>query len=314
MNTKKRYVLAKISALTLCASIFASGLTACANNNSSSNQTTSSSKQNYAATETIKNNNSNSSKSLESIDATFSHTRWSGTEYIKINEADLLEIIKVAMADAEKMYLSIGSNNMNLDKNTLKSTDEFYPDWMNEYFFLARAKRESGNYMIDYVGPVVDKQGNRAVGIMCIVPEYIVPTLNDYMKNTYKSNITFDDYKLTPNQNDLNNFETSKTARENLKQVVYNDVFVSICYDIYNAKCFGPNHTDYYEKFGGYNESIRQQVVTALYLFKRDDVISSLKNGTFLNEFANTTYVKDILNFQKEFSANYSLENSGFEK
>lgn len=314
MNTNKRYVLAKISALALSASLFAGGLTSCSNTNSNSNQTATTNKQNYAITEPFENKNSSTSESLESIDATFSHTRWSGVEYVKINEADLLEIIKVAMADAEKMYLSICANNMNLDKATLKPTEKFYPDWMNEYFFLARAKRESGNYMIDYVGPVVDEQGNRAVGIMCVVPEYIIPTLNDYMKNTYNSNITFSDYKLTPNQNDLNNFENSKTARENLKQVVYNDVFVSICYDIYNAKCLGPNHTDYYEKFGGYDEEIRQKVVTALYLFKRNDVISSLKNGTFLNEFANTTYVKDILNFQKEFSANYSLENSGFEK
>lgn len=312
MNTNKRYVIAKISALALSASMFIGGLTSCSSSNTNfDNNTSTSTKQDSYISETYTNNDT---KSLKDINASFSHTRWSGKEYIKINEADLLEIIRVAMADAENMYLSIGAKNMKLDKNTLNSTDEFYPDWMNEYFFLARAKRESGNYMIDYVGPAVDSQGNKAVGIMCVVPEYIIPTLNQYMKNTYNSNISFDSYQLTPNQNDLSNFESSKQARENLKQIVYNDVFVSICYDIYNAKCLGPNHTDYYEKFGGYDESIRQQAVTSLYLFKRNDIISSLKNGTFLNKFANTKYVKDILNFQKEFSANYNLENSTFEK
>lgn len=312
MNTQKRYIPAKMLVLLLCGTLFVGSLTACSSSTNTSNN------HKEHVTVTMMENPSKPSKqetqvkSLAEINATFSHTRWAGEEYIKIDEESLLEIIKLAMRDAKEMYISIGAPNMTITKSgtTSKNPDEFYPEWMNEYHFLARAKRESGNYMIDYVGPEVDAEGNRALGIMCVVPEYIIPTLNQYMKNTFHSDITFSDRQLFPNQKDLANFETSKQARENLKKAVYDIVYTSICYDIYNAKCFGPNHTDYYSKFGGYNEEIRHQAIVALYLFKRNDVVSSLKNGTFFEKFGNTGYVKDILSFQDTFEKQYENVDS----
>ena len=124
-----------------------------------------------------------------------------------------------------------------------KNPDEFYPEWMDEYHFLARAKRESGNYMIDYIGPVVKDNGDRAVGIMSVVRSDVVETLDQYMRDTFKTNISFEDRQLLPNEKDLANFETSKQARENLKKAVYDIVYTSICYDIYNAKCFVDKNT-----------------------------------------------------------------------
>lgn len=313
MITNRRFIPVKPLVLLLCGTIFIGSLTACG---SSYNETNDSS---YHSTQTTNNISKPSSmpesikvKQLSEINATFSHTRWVGEEYIKIDEESLLEIIQLAMSDAKDMYLSLGATNMTIDSSGKNSTNsnDFYPEWMNEYFFLARAKRESGNYMIDYVGPAVDEAGNRANGIMCLVPEYIVPTLDEYFKNTFKSNISFQDKNLIPNYKDLATFENSKQARENLKQAVYDNVFTSICYDIYNTKCLGPNHTDYYSKFDGFNEELRQQTVIALYLYKRNDVISSLKNGTFYQKFGSTSYVQDILNFQDRFQKQYENQSS----
>lgn len=312
MNTNKRYIPAKLLVLILCGTIFVGGLTAC----NSRTENTNFPKDNITVSASSNNKkptaNKTQIKSLSEIDATFSHTKWHNKPYIKIDEESLLDIIRLAMRDAKDMYMSIGAPPMTITESgsTSKNPDEFYPEWMNEYHFLARAKRESGNYMIDYIGPVVDEAGNRAVGIMSVVPEYIVPTLNQYMKNTFHSDITFSNRQLLPSNKDLANFENSKQARENLKKAVYDIVYTSICYDIYNAKCFGPNHKDYYAKFGGYNEEIRHQAIVALYLYRRNDVVSSLKNGTFFDEFADTDYVQDILNFQDDFENQYQNQTT----
>ena len=305
MDKTRRYIAPKIATLLLCATLFTAGFTACAPAKSS----TSAGGGNPAQQTTQIDSNQTKKpvknvSSLAEIKPTFSDTTWHGEKYVKIDEESLLQIIRVAMKDAEEMYKSIGSFNMKLDPKTHEHTDTFYPDWMNEYFFLSRAKKESV-YMINYVGEAVNPQGHRAMGTMQVIPESIIPTLNQYMKDTYKSNIRFDDYDVLPSNADIKNYKTSSAARENLKQNVYDAVYVSICYDIYNAKCTGPNHKDYYSKFGGYDESIRQKVVTALYLFKRNDVISSLQNGTFNDKFGNSQYVKDILSFQKEAKNNH---------
>lgn len=304
-----RYSPAKPAVIALAVLLSLTSLTACSTQRTTSSGSTSSSskiEQSYN-----QNGQHKTPSSLAEVKPTFSQTRWKGVEYTKIDEESLLEIIRIAMNDAKKMYIDMGAGNMTIksDGTASKDSKDFYPSWMNEYFFLARAKRESGNYMIDYVGEPVDDKGNRAIGIMCVVPEYIIPTLNQYMRDTFKSDMRFDDMKLQPSASDLKNYKTSKQSANNLKESVYDMVFTSICYDIYNAKCLGPNHKDYYAKFGGYDENLRQQVVTALYLFRRADVISSLRNGTFYEKFGNTDYVQDILNFQKQFKNEYSNNN-----
>ena len=307
MNSNKRYVPIKAVTLALCLTILGTSFIGCSTSKASS------SNDNVKITSSVSNSSTSQNKkpsyqtenlTLAQIKPTFSDTTWHGDTYVKIDEESLLQIIRVAMKDAEKMYKSIGSYNMKLDPETYEHTDTFYPDWMDEYFFLSRAKKESV-YMINYVGNVVNELGYRAMGTMQVIPEYIVPTLNQYMQNTYKSKIRFDDYDLLPSANDIKNYKTSSNARENLKQDVYDAVYTSICYDIYNAKCTGPNHKDYYAKLGGYDESYRQKVVTALYLFERNDVISSLQNGTFLDSYGNSQYVRDILSYQQTAKNNY---------
>ena len=103
MNTSKRYIPAKMLVLLLCGTIFVGGLTAC----NSSETDTYYPKENVTvsvSSSTQKPTNSQTKvKSLEEINPTFSHTRWSGEPYIKIDEESLLEIIRVAMNDA-KLY------------------------------------------------------------------------------------------------------------------------------------------------------------------------------------------------------------------
>ena len=303
MDITRRYIAPKVATLLICATLFTTALTACAPANSSSSSNSGSPAQQTTQMQSNKKPVQKAT-SLAEIKPTFSDTTWLGEKYVKIDEESLLQIIRVAMNDAEKMYKSIGSFNMKLDPKTHEHTDTFYPDWMNEYFFLARAKQESV-YMINYVGKPVNEQGHRAMGTMQVIPESIIPTLNQYMDWPYEVNIRFDDYNVLPSNNDIKNYKTSSKARDNLKQAVYNSVYLSICYDIYNAKCTGPNHKDYYSKFGGYDESIRQKVVIALYLFKRNDVISSLQNGTFNEKFGKSEYVTKILSYQKEAKNNY---------
>lgn len=304
MNKNKKYRSAKITSAIIASFLLLTSISACSDNE----KTEFPPKSNVVISSTQNHNYSSSRpvNDLSNINATFSDTTWLGEKYVKIDEESLLQIIRLAMKDAEKMYKSIGSFNMKLHPITNKHTDTFYPDWMNEYFFLSRAKKESV-YMINYVGEPVEN-GYRAKGIMQIIPEYVVPTLNEYMTNIYNSDITFDKFDLLPSKSDIANYKTSSKARENLKQDIYDSVFTSICYDIYNAKCTGPNHEDYYDKFGGYKESIRNKVVTALYLFRRDDVISSLQNGSFLNTYGSSQYVNDILSYQQEAKNNH--ENS----
>ncbi len=303
MNTSKRYVIVKMASLLLCVTLLGSTFVACSSNSNTSTGSAYSTSQSHKSNDSSKKP-SKQNLTLAEIKPTFSDTTWHGEKYVKIDEESLLQIIRVAMEDAEKMYISIGSKNMKLDKETFEHTNTFYPDWMNEYFFLSRAKKESV-YMIDYIGPAVNDAGYKAHGTMAIIPEYVIPTLNQYMRDTYKCNIRFDDYNFVPSKQDIKNYKNSSEARERLKQIVYDNIYVSICYDIYNAKCSGPNHKDFYVKYGGYDEDIRQKVVTALYLFKRNDVISSLKNGSFLKTYGDSDYVNDILAYQQESKNNH---------
>ncbi len=249
----------------------------------------------------------NKKLTLESINAQFSDTTWHGKPYVKIEEESLLQIIRVAMDDAKALFLSLDAPGMTIlqDGTSTRNPDQFYNEWQDEYFFLARAKRESGNFMIDFVGDPVDDKGNRAIGVMSIVPAYTLPNLDSYFKTIFKSEQHFSDLDLMPEKQDLDNYKTSKTARDNLKMKVYLSVYSSICNDIYNTKCTGPNHPNYYAKTGGFKEESRQKVVTALYLFIRKQVIDSLIDGSFENRFGNSSYVQDILKLQNEYRAKY---------
>lgn len=243
-------------------------------------------------------------ESLDQINPTYTYKKWAGKPYLTIDEKSLEQIITLAMQDAEEFYLGIGSYNMKYDSklNRIDTPGNFYTDWMTPSFFKARAKQEGSSlFMINYRANLDSNLYNDPCGIMQVNASELVPTLEDYFQNIYGISIDFDNLEIFPNKHDIANIE-SKQAQKNITQTVYNNVYLSVCYDIYQAKCLNPGHTDYYSKYGGYSEDIRRQATIAAYLFGTD-VVSSLKNGTFFEKYSNTDYVQNITRFQKEFDS-----------
>ena len=253
--------------------------------------------------------------SLEQIDPTYKFKKWAGESYLTIDEESLEQIITLAMQDAEDFYLGIGSYNMKYDENLnrIDTPGNFYTDWMNPAFFKARAKQEASElFMINYRANLNSNLYNDPCGIMQVNASELVPTLEQYFQNVYGLEIDFDNLELFPDSHDVANFETSKQAKKNITQTVYNNVYLSICYDIYQAKCLHPGHTDYYSSYGGYSEELRKQATIAAYLFGTD-VVSSLKQGTFNEKYASTKYVQNITRFQKEFESQKQTSQNEFQ-
>lgn len=311
MSNKNRYFPAKAAAFLLALTLFSAPLVACSNTNSSQSKTSNKTniKESTVMTESMNGVKPNKSTitSLSQINAKFSPTTWHGKEYVKIDEESLIQIIELAMKDAKEFYIKNGAPGLTIEKDgkSTKDPDKFYTSWMNKYHFLARAKRESGNFMINYLGEPVNELGYQAEGIMAIIPEFASETLDEYFKNIFKIETNFEDLQLMPNNIDIKNYQTSKQSRENLKQCVYNSVYTSICYDIYNAKCSGPNHKDFYVKYGGYDEEIRHKLIVSLYLFRREEVLNDLKSGKINQTYFNSSYVKDILKYQENYQNEY---------
>ena len=312
MSSSKKYIPVKIASLLLAAGIFSGSLVACSNKQTYDNDISPKDKIVHTISSSSNQANTNKKpssnvKSLSEINAKFSPTTWHGESYTKIDEESLIQIIELAMNDAKEFYINNGAPGLTIesDGKSTKDPNKFYTNWMNKYHFLARAKRESGNFMIDYVGEPVNSLGYQAKGIMAIIPEYASETLDEYFDDIFKIETHFADLQLIPSSADLKNYQTSKQAKENLKQCVYNSVYTSICYDIYNAKCLGPNHTDYYAKYSGYSEDIRNKLVISLYLYRREDVLGDLKAGKIHDTYFKTSYVKDILNYQETFKNSY---------
>ena len=253
--------------------------------------------------------------SLNQINPTYKFKKWAGESYLTIDEESLEQIITLAMQDAEEFYLGIGSYNMKYDENLnrIDTPGNFYTDWMNPAFFKARAKQEASElFMINYRANLSSNLHNDPCGIMQVNASELVPTLEQYFKNVYGLEIDFDNLELFPDSHDIANFETSKQAKQNITQTVYNNVYLSICYDIYQAKCLHPGHTDYYSSYGGYSEELRKQATIAAYLFGTD-VVSSLKQGTFNEKYASTKYVQNITQFQKEFESQKQTSQNEFQ-
>lgn len=293
--SKHRYKRAKMLIYLLALTMLASPLTSCSQSNMPPEESVEQS-DSYEAESQI--------KSLQEINAKFSKTTWHGKEYLAIEEDSLLQIIELAMEDAKNFYIKHKAPGLTIEKDgtTTRNPDKFYIDWMNKYHFLARAKRESGsNYMVNFIGEPVNEAGYRAMGIMAIVPEWASATLDEYCPNHLNVETNFFNLQLVPSKSDVQNYKVSKEAYDNIKQCVYNSVYTSICYDIYNAKSFGPNHEDYYEKYGGYDEEMRHKLIISLYFYRRSDILDDLKSGKIKNTFFKKQYVKDILSFQEEF-------------
>ena len=243
-------------------------------------------------------------KSIDQITPTYEFKRWDGEYYLTIDEESLEQIIKLAMKNAQSFYLGIGSYNMKLDKdlNNMKGENNFYTDWMNPEFFMARAKQESSElFMVNYRANLNEDINKDPCGIMQINPNSVKETLMQYYRDIYHEDINLMNIQVFPNESDVEKAETSKKAQKNITQTIYNNVYLSICFDIYEAKCLNPGHTDYYSRYGGYSEDLRRQATIAAYLFSHDDVVESLINGSFNELYGSTEYVQNITQFQKEF-------------
>lgn len=291
---------AKILILLLAGTTF---LTSCATN--TSNISLSETSSGYHETQNAESKNeAKKIESLDQIHPTYTFKKWAGEPYLTIDEKSLEQIITLAMQDAEEFYLGIGSYNMKYDSklNRIDTPGNFYTDWMTPSFFKARAKQEGSEiFMINYRANLNQNLYKDPCGVMQVNASELVPTLEEYFQNIYGISIDFDNLEIFPNKHDIANIE-SKQAQKNITQTVYNNVYLSVCYDIYQAKCLHPGHTDYYASYGGYSEDIRRQATIAAYLFGTD-VVSSLKKGTFFEKYSNTDYVQNITRFQKEFEA-----------
>jgi len=242
--------------------------------------------------------------SIKDIQPNYKFKRWDGELYLTIDEDSLSKIIDLAMRDAQDFYLGIGSYNMNLDDNLnrLSGKENFYTTWMNNEFFMARAKQEgSPIFMVNYRAGLDSDINKDPCGIMQINPKSTKDTLMQYYSYIYGKNIDLNSLKVFPSDKDVANVEKSKQAQENITETVYNNVYLSICYDIYQAKCLNPGHTDYFAPYGGYDESIRHHATIASYYYSLDDIVSSLIAGKFYETYYPTVYVQNILKFQDEF-------------
>ena len=290
----------KIIALLLSGSAF---LTACSNAESNTALTTgdndSNPTHNSAQKEQI-----TKIESLEQVKPNYIFKRWAGEYYLTIDEESLSQIIQLAMRDAQKFYLGIGSYNMKLDENfnNIPGNENFYTDWMNTEFFMARAKQEASElFMVNYRAGLSSDINKDPCGIMQINPKSTKDTLMEYYRTIYKENIDLSHLQVFPSDEDVANVERSKQAQKNITQTVYNNIYLSICYDIYETKCLNPGHENYFKPYGGYNESIRHHAAIAAYYYSLDDIVESLIDGSFYDKYYPTVYVQNILKFQEEF-------------
>lgn len=319
-NNKNIKFLKKTSA-TLAILALLSPFTSCINKTDTINQDDIKSK-NYSnsASDFESNNYSNQSK-LDNINANFSFKKWNGISHLTIDQDSLYEIAKLALDDVKNFYQSIDSPNFQFDENGNRATgkDNFYPTWFDENYVLAQAKMESSEiFMIDYKANLLNNQNVpyrdslQPQGVMQITPEILSNHLINYFKTFYKYDWS-DQAKMQiyPSENDIQNLnsqniETRKSAIENIKQSVYNNLIWSITYNVQIAKSLGPNHADYYEKYGGFSNDIYFKALTYSYLFGLSDTISKLKSGYDFNQ---TKYVSNIEKFKNEFKAEYANAN-----
>lgn len=318
-KNNQKFKKLRVGSATLAILAMLSPFTAC----NKQNETIPSKETQQQETESQSNKN-NQTISLSQLQPHFSYKKWNGKYQLTIDKQTLYEVAKLALEDAKDFYQSLGAPNFKFDSNgnRVQGEENFYPDWFNVYYVLAQAEMESGDiYMIDKIAQIenpdgsIKPDGEQPHGIMQITPDTIAKDLTFYFSNYFNYDWSkYANIEIYPNQTDIENLKSEnpavvKNAEQNILTSVYNNVFTSIVYNIRVAKSHGPNHPDYYEKYGGFSNETYQEIVTALYLFKREDVINSLKNGTFKNEYANSVYVTKIKQFQKEAENEFGNQN-----
>ena len=312
-----RYRKTKILALALSALMLISPLTACSSGNG------------YESTVTVGGSHANGEsqnkkpsssqvKSLDEIHPTITQETWYGQKYYVIDEESLLQIIELAMKNTQEFYTEIGAPNMVYDKNLniVDGKDNFYPEWQNKYFYMARAMSESSR-RIDLVTTIPSNTpDNYAHGIMQICPTAIKDTLEQYYSSIFHENIDLSKLEVVPNKTDLANANTSKEAMQDVVEAVYNNIFLSMCYDVYNIKNINPkSHADYYAQYGGFNDDVRRLATIGLYGTSRATVINGLKNGNLEEKLRSIDHMNTYLNNLEKYEAEYARKfaNTGYQ-
>lgn len=231
---------------------------------------------------------------------------------LAMDDESVLKIIKIAMDDAQEFYKNMGAPNMKYDKNlkVITGDDNFYPDWMNEYFYMGKAMAES-SFRVDVVTDIKSNPTeNDAQGILQICPQSLKTTLQEYYKNIFGVSVDLSGLEVVPSKQDLDAALYSKEAQQNIVKAVYNNIYLAICYDIYNAKCLNPiSHQDYYANYGGFSEDVRRLATIGLYGTRRDTVLSGLKAGDLEERLRNISdmdiYLNNISRYEKNFKQKY---------
>jgi len=232
---------------------------------------------------------------------------------IAMDEESVLKIIRIAMADAQKFYTDMGAPNMTYDKklNIVSGNDNFYPEWMDEYFYMGKAMAES-SFRVDVITDIKSNPTeNDAHGILQICPEGLKSTLEEYYRNIFGVSVDLSDLNVVPSKEDVQQAYYSPQAQANIVRAVYNNIYLAICYDIYNVKCLNPiAHTDFYSAYGGFSEDIRRLAAIGLYGTSRNIVLSGLRNGTLEKDLRAiddmNTYLNNIAKYEKQFENKYA--------
>ncbi len=232
--------------------------------------------------------------------------------HIKIDEDSLYQIVSLAMKDARDFYVGMGAPNMQYDKNLqIKNGEgEFYPEWMNEAFFMARAMSESSlriDCMTQISGSTTD---THAKGIMQICENSTKDTLEQYFQSVFGVTKDLDQLKIIPSKQDLEELYYSEEAKQNVLRNVYNNVYISILYDVYDAKCKNPvKHENYYSKYGGFSEEMRKFSVTIGYTAGNGFALEGMINGNLREKTyeipAYSTYMHNMNTYQKRYESKY---------
>jgi len=249
---------------------------------------------------------------LSDIKPTFSPYK----NHLAMDEQSVLNIIKIAMKDAQKFFVDMGAPNMTYDKNLniVAGEDNFYPEWMDEHFYLAKAMAES-SFRVDVITDIKENEAdNDAHGILQICPQGLKDTLEQYYRDIFGVNYDLSELEVVPSREDVEQAYYSKTAQQNIVKAVYNNIYLAICYDIYNVKCLNPvSHRDYYAKYGGFDDSIRRLATIGLYGTKRAVVLNGLRNGTLEEDLRRIKdidiYLNNIAENERVYDVKYAQEN-----
>lgn len=319
-----RFRKTKVLALALSALMLISPLTSCSNDPGyemvETDGSGSSSNSSHGTSSSVSSVNS-----LEDIHPTITEQTWHGEKYYVIDEKSLLQIIELAMKNTQEFYTEIGAPNMVYDSNLkiVEGKDNFYPEWQNKYFYMARAMSESSR-RIDLVTTIPSNTpDNYAHGIMQICPTTIKDTLEQYYSSIFGENVDLSGLEVIPTKSDLKNANDSEQSMDNVVEAVYNNIFLSMCFDVYNIKNLNPiSHENYYAKYGGFDDDIRRLATIGLYGTSRSTVINGLIDGKLEERLRSiediNTYLNNLEKYEAEYAQKYGNSKAktfaGFEK